>query len=197
MNVNFQKFADGLVPSIIQDSVTLEVLMLGFMSDESLIATQRSGKVTFFSRSRQRLWEKGETSGNFLYVESIVLDCDGDTLLIKARPNGPVCHTGSRTCFGGTESQQNFLFELEKLILARKNSPTEDSYTSDLFASGLNRIAQKVGEESVELIIEAKDSDDERFRSEAADLLYHLLILLAAKEISLANVIETLKQRSK
>jgi phosphoribosyl-ATP pyrophosphohydrolase/phosphoribosyl-AMP cyclohydrolase len=171
--------------------------MLGFMNAESLQKTQELQKVTFFSRSRQTLWTKGETSGNYLQVKEILVDCDHDTILIKAVPSGVVCHTGADTCFEENNETDNFLFELEKTIKLRKLEPSESSYTSKLFAKGLNKIAQKVGEEAVELVIEAKDENAELFKNEAADLLYHLLVLLAAKNVDLQEVIETLKERRK
>jgi phosphoribosyl-AMP cyclohydrolase / phosphoribosyl-ATP pyrophosphohydrolase len=197
MKIDFEKYADGLVPAIVQDAQTRTVLMLGFMNREAFEKTQSGGRVTFFSRSRQALWTKGETSGNFLAVERILLDCDGDTILIKAVPAGAVCHTGADTCFGEKNEAADFLFELERVISKRKNDAPETSYTAKLFAKGLNKIAQKVGEEAVELVIEAKDDDRELFKAEASDLLYHFLVLLAAKEVSLEEVMETLKQRKK
>ena len=178
-----------------QDAETQKVLMLGFMNVEAFNETEISGKVTFFSRSRQRLWTKGETSGNFLEVKEILIDCDADTILIKAVPAGAVCHTGADTCFEEKNTNADFLFELEKIISDRKQNPSEKSYTSKLFAKGINKIAQKVGEEAVELVIEAKDSDGELFKSEAADLLYHFMVLLAAKNIGLREVLETLEKR--
>jgi len=195
MKIDFNKYADGLVPTIVQDVLTQKVLMLGFMSRESLDLTKISGKVTFYSRSRKRLWVKGETSGNFMFVEKLLVDCDSDTVLIKARPSGPVCHTGKDTCFDERNESENFLLELEAVIKDRKADPRRNSYTSKLFAEGLKRIAQKVGEEAVELVIEAKDSDDEKFKSEAADLFYHLLVLFAEKNIELKDILETLRQR--
>lgn len=197
MNVKFNKYPDGLVPTIIQDFQTNKVLMLGFMNVESLAQTKTTQRVTFFSRSRQTLWTKGETSGNFLHVKQISVDCDNDTILIKAIPTGAVCHTGADTCFEEINESDNYLFELEKVIQLRKLEPSETSYTSKLFAKGINKIAQKVGEEAVELVIEAKDDNDELFKNEAADLLYHLLVLLAAKNVDLQEVIETLKVRKK
>lgn len=197
MTIDFEKYPDGLVPTIVQDANTARVLMLGFMNAGSLQGTQATGKVTFYSRSRQCLWTKGETSGSFLETGEILLDCDSDTLLIKAIPTGPVCHTGADTCFGEENRHEDFLFSLEQVIKERKAAPKDDSYTSKLFADGLNRIAQKVGEEAVELVIESKDSDDERFREEAADLLFHLLVLLAEKNIGLADVMRTLELRAK
>lgn len=197
MNLDFKKYADGLVPAIVQDAETRKVLMLGFMNDEAFELTKQSGKVTFFSRSRNKLWTKGETSGNFLDVKEVLFDCDADTVLIKAIPSGAVCHTGAATCFDEKNTNDNFLFELEKVIGERKKQSPETSYTAQLFAKGLNKIAQKVGEEAVELIIEAKDDDRELFKSEAADLLYHFMVLLAAKNISLSEVLETLEARKR
>jgi phosphoribosyl-ATP pyrophosphohydrolase/phosphoribosyl-AMP cyclohydrolase len=196
MNPDFSKYADGLLPVIIQDSISNKVLMLGFMNEESLSKTKADGKVTFFSRSKQRLWTKGETSNNFLLVNEIIVDCDNDTLLIKASPTGPVCHTGADTCF----NENNSSFSLEKLegiIADRKNNPSASSYTSSLFAKGINKIAQKVGEEAVELVIESKDDNKEKLLSEAADLLYHYLVLLQAKNYKLQDVINVLAQRHK
>ena len=205
MKIDFEKYADSLVPAIVQDFETNKVLMLGFMNAEAFELTEKTEKVTFFSRSRRKLWTKGETSGNFLSVRKITIDCDKDTILIKANPAGVVCHTGADTCFdeenvsAKTQSgeESSFLFELEKVIQNRKANPSENSYTSKLFAKGINKIAQKVGEEAVELVIEAKDNDAELFKAEAADLLYHFLVLLVEKNISLADVEETLKQRKR
>ena len=200
MKLEFDKYADGLIPAIVQDSVTDHVLMLGFMNEAALSSTQETGFVTFYSRSRQNLWQKGETSGNTLRVEEIFIDCDQDTLLIKATPAGPICHTGSQTCFNDNasdKSSRNILFELEKIISERRLSPREDSYTSKLFAEGINKIAQKVGEEAVELVIEAKDDNAELFKSEAADLLYHFLVLLQAKKVPLDDVLTVLADRKK
>ena len=197
MKIDFEKYADGLVPAIVQDAETLKVLMLGFMNAESFEQTKKSGKATFFSRSRQKLWTKGETSGNFLKVKEILFDCDNDTILIKANPVGAVCHTGAETCFGEKNSSENFLFELEKIIKDRKENPSDDSYTSKLFEKGINKIAQKVGEEAVELVIEAKDENEDLFKAEAADLLYHLTVLLAAKNISWSEVLQVLENRRK
>ncbi len=196
MTPDFSKYADGLMPVIIQDSISNKVLMLGFMNEESLAKTNADGKVTFFSRSKQRLWTKGETSNNFLLVKEIIADCDNDTLLIKASPTGPVCHTGADTCFN--ENNSSFSLEkLEEIIADRKNNPSASSYTSSLFAKGINKIAQKVGEEAVELVIESKDDNKEKFLSEAADLLYHYLVLLQAKNYKLQDVIGVLAQRHK
>ncbi len=194
-NLNFDK-QDGLVPAIIQDAITQKVLMLGYMNPEALEKTQREGIVTFFSRSKSRLWTKGETSGHFLRVVEILPDCDNDTLLIKAHPEGPTCHTGSDTCFGEQNtSTTSFLHELERIVLDRKANPSPNSYTSKLLARGMNKVAQKVGEEAVELVIEAKDSNDDLFKGEAADLLFHFTVLLAAKEISLESVLDILRER--
>lgn len=195
MNIDFGKYADGLVPAIVQDAETRVVLMLGFMNAEAYAITEQTQKVTFYSRSRQKLWTKGETSGNYLELREIDLDCDADTLLIKAIPAGAVCHTGADTCFNEPNERESFLYALEKTIKDRKENPTEDSYTSKLFRKGINKIAQKVGEEAVELVIEAKDDNAELFKNEAADLLYHLLVLLAEKNISLNEVEEVLKTR--
>ncbi len=194
MNIDFNKYADGLVPTIIQDATTNKVLMLGFMNAEALTKTQEENKVTFYSRSKQRLWTKGETSGNFLGVQKIIADCDNDTVLIKATPQGPTCHTGADTCFN--ETNANFSLEtLENIISERKNNPTDSSYTASLFAKGINKIAQKVGEEAVEIVIEAKDNNDALFLGEAADLLFHYLILLQAKDKKLADVLNILEER--
>lgn len=197
MKINFEKYADGLVPTVVQDFETGKVLMLGFMNRESLAKTQETGKVTFFSRSRQTLWTKGETSENFLHVQEILIDCDEDTILIKAEPVGAVCHTGADTCFNEKNEYADFLFELERVIKDRQLNMDENSYTAKLFQKGINKIAQKVGEEAVELIIEAKDDNDELFKSEASDLLYHFLVLLRAKNIELRDVLDTLKQRKR
>lgn len=196
MKPNFSKYTDGLMPVIIQDHISNRVLMLGFMNEAAFQKTKSEQQVTFYSRSKQRLWTKGETSGNFLSVKDILIDCDEDTLLIKANPTGPVCHTGADTCF----NEKNNSFSLEKLemiIASRKEHPTETSYTSSLFKKGINKIAQKVGEEAVELVIESKDSNTENFLNESADLLFHYLILLQAKDHSLSEVIEVLKKRMK
>lgn len=196
MNIDFAKYSDGLVPAIVQDLSTGVVLMLGFMNPEALDTTKTTGRVTFFSRSKQRLWTKGETSGNFLDLVSITADCDADTLLIKARPNGPVCHTGSATCFGESSAGSiDFLHELEAVIEQRRDDLAEGSYVSKLYSKGINKIAQKVGEEAVETVIAAKDDDIEAFRNEAADLLFHYLILLQAKDTRLADIVEVLRER--
>jgi phosphoribosyl-ATP pyrophosphohydrolase/phosphoribosyl-AMP cyclohydrolase len=192
---NFEKMG-GLVPAIVQDAATSTVLMLGFMNAEAYAHTQASGKITFFSRTKNRLWTKGEESGNFLLVRDIKLDCDADTLLIRAVPQGPVCHTGADTCFQErNEVQYGFLSELEAVIADRKQNPQEKSHTSQLFKKGINKIAQKVGEEAVELVIEAKDNDRDLFLNEAADLLFHYLILLQAKGHTLNEVVSVLAAR--
>ena len=185
-----------LIPAIIQDAATGVVLMLGYMNEEAFAKTQKESRVTFFSRSKNRLWTKGETSGNFLNVKNILLDCDNDTLLIKANPVGPACHTGADTCFNEKNSGA-FLSKLQQIIKERKNNPSEKSYTASLFKDGINKIAQKVGEEATELIIEAKDNNPELFRNEAADLLFHYLILLEAKAVSLDEIIAVLEKRHK
>lgn len=195
MNIDFNKYADGLVPAVIQDHQTQKVLMLGFMNAESLQKTMETGKVTFYSRTKQRLWTKGEESGNFLELRSVASDCDDDTLLIKVHPTGPVCHTGSDTCWNERNHPDDFLLYLEDIIRLRKESNDENSYVRSLFLKGINKIAQKVGEEAVELVIEAKDNDDEKFLNEAADLLFHYLVLLNTKGFNLQNVKDILKQR--
>lgn len=197
MTVNFKKYSDGLVPAIIQDAKTHKVLMLGFMNAEALIKTSELQKVTFFSRSKNRLWTKGEESGNYLFVKEIRSDCDNDTLLISAEPAGPVCHTGADTCWEEKNESDNFLVQLEDIITERKNNSSQQSYTSSLFESGMNKIAQKVGEEAIELVIEAKDDNAVLFKNEAADLLFHYLVLLQAKGFKLDDVIEVLKERHK
>lgn len=199
MNLDFQKSPDGLLPAIIQDNLTGKVLMLGYMNAEALEKTKAEQKVTFFSRSKQRLWTKGETSDNFLYVQEILTDCDGDTILIKATPAGPTCHTGADTCFDEVnEGQAPFLNYLQKKIIRdRKNNPSDTSYTTSLFKKGINKVAQKVGEEAVEVVIEAKDNNDDLFKGEVADLLFHLLVLLEHKNIDLDEVIDVLRNRHK
>lgn len=196
-NPDFSKYADGLVPVIVQDAATSVVLMLGFMNNEALEKTNETKLVTFYSRTKQRLWTKGEESKNYLHLVDIKIDCDKDTLLIKAKPDGPVCHTGSDTCFNELNANDNFLVELEQIISDRKNNPAEKSYTSSLFKKGVNAVAQKVGEEAVELIIEAKDNDADNFKNEAADLLFHYLVLLKAKDFTLNDVVAVLKERHK
>ncbi|HKB43674.1 MAG TPA: bifunctional phosphoribosyl-AMP cyclohydrolase/phosphoribosyl-ATP diphosphatase HisIE [Chitinophagaceae bacterium] len=196
MKPDFSKYSDGLIPAIVQDADTQKVLMLGFMNEEAFAKTQAESKVTFYSRSKQRLWTKGETSNNFLLVKEILTDCDNDTILIKAHPTGPVCHTGADTCFN--ESNPRFSLQmLEETIADRKKNPSESSYTSSLFAKGINKVAQKVGEEAVELVIESKDDNEEKFLNEAADLLYHYLVLLQAKNYQLNDVVKTLAERHK
>ncbi len=195
MTVNFNKYSDGLVPAVIQDAVTNKVLMLGFMSEAALAKTKGLQQVTFFSRSKNRLWTKGEESGNYLFVKEIRIDCDDDTLLIKVNPAGPVCHTGADTCWNEKNEAGNFLEQLENMIEERKSNPDESSYTSSLFAKGINKIAQKVGEEAIELVIEAKDDNADLFKNEAADLLFHYLILLQAKGFKFDDVIKVLESR--
>lgn len=208
IEVAFSKYADGLVPVVVQHWQDGRVLMVGFMNAEALHQTRQSGRVTFFSRSKQRLWVKGETSGHFLEVKDIFSDCDHDTLLIKANPLGPTCHTGAETCFGEDKADKDyvhdnnqdavlFLSHLEKTIINRKENPSEKSYTSSLFSLGINKVAQKVGEEAIELVIEAKDDHKELFLGEAADLMFHYLVLLQAKGYSLSEVIDVLKTRHK
>jgi len=195
MNINFDK-ENGLVPAVIQDNTTLQVLMVGYMNEEAYLKTVSEGRVTFFSRSRQRLWTKGETSGNFLTVIKILPDCDNDALLISVMPAGPVCHLGTYSCFGNMETT-GFLYKLEKIISERIDEDASDSYTNKLYRKGINKIAQKVGEEAVELVIEAKDDNIDLFKNEAADLLYHLLVLLKAKSTNLPEIEEVLSGRHK
>jgi phosphoribosyl-ATP pyrophosphohydrolase/phosphoribosyl-AMP cyclohydrolase len=198
MNVDFGKYGDGLVPAIIQDATTQKVLMLGFMNQEALDKTEKEGKVTFFSRSKGRLWTKGEESGNYLLLKSLALDCDRDTLLIKAEPLGPVCHTGADTCWDEKNHNEDFLTCLEEIIQQRRQqADPSGSYVANLFHKGINKIAQKVGEEAIELVIEAKDHDEDLFLNEAADLLFHYLILLNAKGYNLQDVTDILKERHK
>lgn len=193
--LDFKK-SNGLIPCIVQDSLTHVVLMLGYMNDEALQKTLTEKKLTFYSRSKQRLWTKGETSGNFLHLVDVFQDCDNDTLLFKVKPVGPVCHTGTDSCFNQKNETQGLEF-LETIIQQRKLNPKEGSYTNQLLNSGINKVAQKVGEEAVELVIEAKDNNRDLFLGEAADLMYHYLILLAAKGHSLSDVVSVLKQRHK
>lgn len=194
---DFSKSEDGLLPAIIQDAQTKNVLMLGYMNLEALEKTMTSKKVTFYSRSKKRLWTKGEESGNFLALKSIELDCDQDAFLVQVNPQGPTCHKGTDTCWGKeNESNFGFLSELERVIESRKNSTSEKSYVASLFESGINKIAQKVGEEAVEVVIEAKDDNDELFLNESADLLFHYLILLKAKGFSLNAIEQVLLERS-
>jgi phosphoribosyl-ATP pyrophosphohydrolase/phosphoribosyl-AMP cyclohydrolase len=201
-DLDFSKSADGLFPAVIQDVATGKVLMVGYMNAEALEKTQEEGTVTFFSRSKQRLWTKGETSNNFLFVKEILTDCDGDTILIKATPAGPTCHTGADTCFGEKNGQDTrigeaaFLNYLQKQVIReRKINPSEASYTSSLFKMGINKIAQKVGEEAIEVVIEAKDDNADLFKNEVSDLLFHLLVLLEDKNIDLDEVISVLRSR--
>ncbi|MCO7185702.1 bifunctional phosphoribosyl-AMP cyclohydrolase/phosphoribosyl-ATP diphosphatase HisIE [Tenacibaculum sp. XPcli2-G] len=194
MNIDFSK-GNGLVPVVIQNNTTLQVLMLGYMNKEAFIKTQKEGKVTFYSRSKNRLWTKGEESGNFLWVKDIQIDCDNDTLLIKVTPEGPTCHKGTTSCFG-EETSKGFLYSLENTISDRIDNDVETSYTNKLFKKGINKVAQKVGEEAVEVVIEAKDNNDELFKNEAADLLYHYLILLKAKGFKLTDIESVLKNRN-
>lgn len=194
MNIDFDK-SDGLVPVIIQNYYTLQVLMLGYMNEEAFKKTQKEQKVTFFSRSKNRLWTKGEKSGNFLFVKDIQIDCDFDTVLIKADPKGPTCHKGTTSCFA-EETAKGFLYELEKTIHQRIDENIETSYTNKLFKRGINKVAQKVGEEAVEVVIEAKDNNADLFLNESADLLYHYLILLKAKGFALTDVERVLDERN-
>jgi phosphoribosyl-ATP pyrophosphohydrolase/phosphoribosyl-AMP cyclohydrolase len=195
MKPDFEK-GRGLLPAIVQDAYTKEVLMLGYMNEEALKKTESEGLVTFFSRSKNRLWTKGETSGNHLIFISAKLDCDRDTLLIQAIPKGAVCHEGTDTCFGESDAK-GFIYALEATIKDRKENPLEGSYTTSLFNKGINKIAQKVGEEAVELVIEAKDDNDDLFKNEAADLMYHFLILLLAKRFTLKDIEAILRSRRK
>ncbi|CAL2063734.1 bifunctional phosphoribosyl-AMP cyclohydrolase/phosphoribosyl-ATP diphosphatase HisIE [Tenacibaculum sp. 190524A05c] len=194
MKVDFNKSNDGLVPVIIQNSKTLQVLMLGYMNEEAFEKTQKEQKVTFYSRSKNRLWTKGEVSGNFLLVKDIQIDCDNDTILIKAEPKGPTCHKGTTSCFA-EETPKGFVYELENIIHDRIDNNVETSYTNKLFKRGINKVAQKVGEEAVEVVIEAKDNNDDLFTNEAADLLYHYLILLKAKGFTFQDIEAVLKSR--
>ncbi|MGC1390383.1 MAG: bifunctional phosphoribosyl-AMP cyclohydrolase/phosphoribosyl-ATP diphosphatase HisIE [Bacteroidales bacterium] len=193
--IDFAK-GNGLVPVVIQDNSTLQVLMVGYMNEEAFKKTCYEKKVTFFSRSKKRLWTKGDTSGNYLLVKEILSDCDNDSILIKANPAGPTCHTGNTSCFGD-ETPKGFIFELEYIINQRIENDVKDSYTNELYKKGINKVAQKVGEEAVELVIEAKDNNIDLFKNEAADLLYHLLILLKKKGVTLQSIEEVLKARHK
>jgi len=195
MKIDFTKYSDGLVPAIIQDIDTNKVLMLGFMNEDAVKKTEETGHVTFYSRSKNRLWTKGEESKNFLELKSMSVDCDNDTLLIKAHPVGPVCHTGADTCWSEKNHKDNFLLYLEDIINLRKKANVEDSYVARLLSKGINKVAQKVGEEAVELVIEAKDDNEELFLNEAADLLFHYLVLLNAKGYKLQDVISILTKR--
>jgi phosphoribosyl-ATP pyrophosphohydrolase/phosphoribosyl-AMP cyclohydrolase len=197
MKPDFKKYPDGLIPAIVQDESTLKVLMLGFMNEEAFLKTNEQQKVTFFSRSKNRLWTKGEESGNHLILKSISLDCDNDTFLVKAKPIGPTCHTGSDTCFNEKNESLDFLNYLESVISERKKLPIEESYVAKLFSKGINKIAQKVGEEAIEVVIEAKDQNKDLFLNESADLLFHYLMLINAKGFELRDVINILKERHK
>ena len=199
MNIDFTKYTDGLVPAIVQDASTKKVLMLGFMNQAAVDATNSLQKVTFFSRSKKRLWTKGEESGNHLSYLSMALDCDQDTLLIQANPVGPVCHKGTDTCWGADNKvvSHDFLVQLEQVIEQRKTADPDSSYVASLFSKGINKIAQKVGEEAVELVIEAKDQNNELFLEESADLLFHYLMLLQAKGFKLSDVVKILEKRHK
>jgi phosphoribosyl-ATP pyrophosphohydrolase/phosphoribosyl-AMP cyclohydrolase len=195
VKIKFAKYSDGLAPVIVQDFSTHKVLMLGFMNEEALQRTEEIGKVTFYSRSKNRLWTKGEESGNFLMLKEVLVDCDNDTILIKATPLGPVCHTGADTCFSEKNHHEDFLHQLEHIIELRKQVSPEESYVARMFSKGMNKMAQKVGEEAVELVIEAKDDNDQLFLNEAADLLFHYLLLLNAKGFNLQNVKQILQNR--
>ena len=199
MNIDFSKSAHGLIPAIIQDNETKTVLMLGYMNAEAYQKTIDTQKVTFFSRSKQRLWTKGEESGNFLNLVDIKIDCDNDTFLVKVNPVGPTCHTGTDNCWQDSNNQEyGFISKLENTIKNRKeNASSDKSYVASLFEKGINKIAQKVGEEAVEVVIEAKDNNDHLFLSESADLLFHYLILLQAKGFQLNDVVSILKEREK
>ena len=195
MQIDFKK-GNGLIPVIIQNTSTLQVLMLGYMNEEAFDKTKNEGLVTFYSRSKKRLWTKGESSNNFLKVEDIQIDCDNDTILIKATPSGPTCHTGTTSCFK-EETSKGFIYELEKTINQRIDEDDSSSYTNQLFKRGINKVAQKVGEEAVEVVIEAKDDNDDLFKNEVADLIYHTLILLKAKNTSLYEIESVLSTRNK
>lgn len=194
MNIDFSK-GEGLIPAVIQNALTMQVLMLGYMNLEAFKKTQETGLVTFYSRSKQRLWVKGEVSGNTLELVDLKLDCDSDSLLVLAKPNGPTCHTGATSCFK-EETAKGFIYQLENTINDRIDSNDPNSYTNALYQKGINRVAQKVGEEAVELIIESKDSNEELFKNEAADLIYHFLVLLKAKNVTFSNIEDVLKKRS-
>ena len=198
MNINFNKNKDGLIPAIIQDVTTKNVLMLGYMNEAAYSKTMKTKLVTFYSRSKQRLWTKGEESGNVLNLVDIKIDCDNDTLLIQVEPKGPTCHKGSDTCWNQDNNlDYGFISELENIIQNRKENPSEDSYVASLFNKGINKIAQKVGEEAVEVVIEAKDNNADLFLNESADLLFHYLILLKAKGYALNDVVNILQTRHK
>lgn len=193
-DINFNP-SNGLVPVIVQDAVSLQVLMLGYMNREALQQTLNGDRVTFYSRSKKRLWLKGESSGNFLFWQHMYLDCDQDTLLIRAKPKGATCHTGNYSCFN-TDKHNGFIYQLDKIIADKISNNEKESYTNTLYKKGINKVAQKVGEEAVELIIEAKDDNEELFLNEAADLLYHYLILLKTKDYTLSHVEEVLRSRN-
>ncbi|MFP9099052.1 bifunctional phosphoribosyl-AMP cyclohydrolase/phosphoribosyl-ATP diphosphatase HisIE [Flavobacterium sp. RHBU_24] len=195
MILDFEK-QNGLIPAIIQDAATQKVLMLGYMNEEALAKTQQEGRVTFFSRTKNRLWTKGETSGNYLTVKNIMQDCDNDTLLITVIPDGPVCHTGAQTCFGDVDAK-GFLYQLEQTVAQRADDDVAESYTNSLLKRGINKVAQKVGEEAVELVIEAKDDNADLFKNEAADLLFHFMVLLRAKGFTLEEIEGVLRDRAK
>jgi len=195
MKVDFSKYTDGLVPAIIQDYSTHKVLMLGFMNEAALKQTEQTAKVTFYSRSKQRLWTKGEESGNFLELKSMAIDCDNDTLLVKVHPLGPTCHTGADTCWSERNHSEDFLLYLENIIALRSKVSPDESYVAKMLAKGINKVAQKVGEEAVELVIEAKDDNKDLFLGEAADLMFHYLLLLNAKGYKLHEVIDVLQKR--
>jgi phosphoribosyl-ATP pyrophosphohydrolase/phosphoribosyl-AMP cyclohydrolase len=198
MTIDYSKNPEGLVPAIVQDAQTRVVLMLGYMNADAVAKTQETKHVTFYSRSKQRLWTKGEESGHFLELVDMDVDCDNDTLLIQANPNGPTCHTGTDTCWHKENKPgYGFLSALESIIADRKNNPTETSYIASLFTKGINKVAQKVGEEAVETVIEAKDNNSDLFLNESADLLFHYLILLQAKDVSLNDVVNVLESREK
>jgi phosphoribosyl-ATP pyrophosphohydrolase/phosphoribosyl-AMP cyclohydrolase len=198
VKIDFEKMG-GLAPAVIQDDKTGKVLMLGFMNEEAFEKTRETGKVTFFSRTKNRLWTKGETSGNFMLVTNILIDCDNDTLLVKAQPQGPVCHTGDDTCFGERNAGDEILFlrHLQNIIEQRRQEMPEGSYTTTLFMKGVNRMAQKVGEEAVETVIEATNGTEERFIYEASDLMYHLMVLLTSKGLRLEDLCRELRKRHK
>ena len=195
MNIDFNKDPNGLVPVVIQNNNTLQVLMLGYMDEAAFLKTQKEQRVTFYSRSKNRLWTKGEESGNYLTVKDIQIDCDNDTILIKATPSGPTCHTGSTSCFK-EETPKGFIYELEATINQRIDDNDENSYTNQLYRRGINKVAQKVGEEAVELVIEAKDNDANLFKNEAADLIYHYILLLKAKGFTMNDIEDVLKERN-
>jgi len=196
MTLNFEK-GGGLIPVVVQDDQTAEVLMLGYMNEAAFAKTLTIGKVTFYSRSKKRLWTKGETSGHYLEVISLTADCDADTVLIQAKPHGPTCHKGTKSCFGEKDSAQGFLYELEQTVADRIDQNVETSYTNQLYQKGMHKMAQKVGEEAVELVIEAMSDQLDLFKNEAADLLYHFLILLKAKDLCLRDIENVLKSRTK